>query len=225
MNDLTTLYRDHVSVLTAGYQRVLAQHRLDAIVLASGSAASKNRFDDQHWPAVITPAFAHWLPLPESFATLIIVGDRRPTLVRVVSADYWESAPVAESEHFWHHFDVIDVADAAAVIGHLPRGRVAAIGDSLPTVDGIDGNSPLIVAAVEALRTSKTAYELACMTEATLRAVRGHRHIEELFARHEASELALHLAYLAASGQSESDTPYQNIVAREQLFHCRPIRC
>ncbi|MBK9036465.1 MAG: Xaa-Pro dipeptidase [Myxococcales bacterium] len=214
MLDLTTPYRDHLATLTAAYHRVLADHHLDAIVLASGQAAPRCRFDDQSWPIAITPAFAHWLPLPEPDAFVVITAADRPRLIRVVTGDFWESTPTAESALFWDHFSVIEVPDLAAAAAALPRGRVALIGDRAPALDGVAANPPEVVAALEALRTRKSAYEIACLAEATERAVRGHRHVERLFAEHEVSELTCHLAYLAASAQSETDTPYQNIVAR-----------
>ena len=214
MLDLTSPYRDHLAALTSGYRQALADHHLDAVVLASGQAAARSRFDDQHWPIALTPAFAHWLPLPEADAFLIVDSGARPRLIRVVTGDYWESTPTAESDSFWDHFTVIEVPDLAAAVAQLPRGRVAMIGERMPDVDGVVANPPALVAALEALRTRKSAYERACLAEATARAVRGHRAVERLFAASDASELTCHLAYLAASAQAETDTPYQNIVAR-----------
>lgn len=214
MLDLGALYDDHLAILGRGYRDVLTTHQLDAIVLAAGQAAPRSRFDDQAWPTVITPAFAHWLPLPEPDAFVIVDGAARPRLVRVATGDYWESAPRAESELFWDRFEVITVKDVAAAVAALPTGRVALIGERMPAVAGATANPPDVIAALEALRTRKTAYEIACLAEATARAVRGHRHVAQLFAEREVSELGLHLAYLTASDQAEVDAPYQNIVAR-----------
>lgn len=211
---LADLYRDHLTTLTAGYRQAMADHRLDAFVLASGQGASKSQFDDQHWPTVITPHFAHWLPLPAADAFLIITADQKPRLVRVVSGDYWDSAPAAESDHWIDHFAQVEVPDLAAVARELPRGQVAVIGERCPDDLGTVTNPPAVIAALDQLRTRKTGYEIACLAEATARAVRGHRHLEDLFARHEVSELTCHLAYLAASAQSEADAPYQGIIAR-----------
>ena len=214
MLDLGALYDDHLAILGRGYRDVLTTHQLDAIVLAAGQPAPRSRFDDQAWPTVITPAFAHWLPLPEPDAFVIVDGAARPRLVRVDTGDYWESAPRAESELFWDRFEVITVKDVAAAVAALPTGRVALIGERMPAVAGATANPPDVIAALEALRTRKTAYEIACLAEATARAVRGHRHVAQLFAEREVSELGLHLAYLTASDQAEVDAPYQNIVAR-----------
>jgi Xaa-Pro dipeptidase len=229
MSDLAALYPDHLARLSAAYDALLARQGLDALVIAAGSAALRNRFDDQHWPLAITPAFAHWLPLPEPDAALVIRAGRRPTLVRVVSDDYWESAPVAESDHFWTGFEVIEVREPREVTAHLPAGRVAVIASGEPafTTPG-PVNPPEVVAAVEATRTRKTAYEIACLAEASRRAVRGHRAAAARFAADAPSELGLQLAYLAASDQDDSETPYKNIIARGAhaavLHHVRYAR-
>jgi Xaa-Pro dipeptidase len=74
-------------------------------------------------------------------------------------------------------------------------------------------NPPALVGALDALRTIKTAYEIECLAEASRRAARGHRKIYELFTAQPASELELHLAYLAGSDQDDLWTPYKGIVA------------
>lgn len=217
MSEIAALYPDHLATLSAAYNEVLARHGLDAIVLAAGAPVLENRFDDQYRPMVATPAFAHWLPLPEPDAVLIVSVGARPRLVRVVTDDYWESPPTAESTHFWSGFDVIEVRTPADVGAHLPTGRVAVIASGeLPFVPPGMVNPSDVLASVHATRTRKTAYEIACLAEATRRAVRGHVAAAERFAAEAPSELALHLTYLAASDQDDAETPYKNIVARGQ---------
>jgi Xaa-Pro dipeptidase len=70
-----------------------------------------------------------------------------------------------------------------------------------------------LIAALDALRTLKTAYEVACIAEANRRARAGHEALREAFAAGDASELDLHLLYLRATAQDDSETPYKNIVA------------
>jgi Xaa-Pro dipeptidase len=212
---LAASYQEHVAALERAYAGALAEHRFDGVVIAAGRAAIKNRFDDQWWPLAVTPTFAHWLPLREADAALVIVPGQRPRLVRVKHEDYWDSAPQPESDHFWDRFDVVEVADAAAIAQHLPAGHVALIASDEPAfAPPAAVNPPLLVAALEKLRTHKSEYELACLTVATERAVRGHRAAADAFAASGGSELALHLAYLAASEQDDGDTPYKNIFAR-----------
>ena len=57
------------------------------------------------------------------------------------------------------------------------------------------------------LRAVKTTYELLCMRGAQAMAVRGHLAVAAAF-KSGATELELHQAYLAASGQRETELPY-----------------
>jgi Xaa-Pro dipeptidase len=74
-------------------------------------------------------------------------------------------------------------------------------------------NPPDLLSALAQTRTRKTEYERECIAEASRRAVRGHRRTATDFAAGDPAELALHLAYLDATGQDDVDTPYKNIVA------------
>ena len=64
-----------------------------ALLLCCCSPQPKNRFDDQSWPLVPTPAFTHWCPLAEADSYIVVRPGRRPTLVRTVTDDYWETTP------------------------------------------------------------------------------------------------------------------------------------
>jgi Xaa-Pro dipeptidase len=205
-------YPDHLEYLQRGTEAALAAHGFDAVVLCSGAAASRNRFDDQYWPVMPTPAYAHWCPLVEADAFIVVRPGARPKLVRTIVDDFWEVAAPPESNHFWPCFELVEVRPGHAVDA-LPGGNVAVItrdpGASPPGAV----NPPDLVAALDALRTRKTAYEIECLAEASRRAVRGHRRAAELFRTGSPSELDLHLGYLAASEQDDLWAPYKGIVA------------
>lgn len=206
-------YAAHVAHLAEAYGAAIAAAGYDALVIASGRAAPKNRFDDQSWALSVTPAFAHWLPLREADAALVIRPGARPRLYRTIVDDYWEAPAAAEADHFWSAFEVHEVR-AAGLAAELPRaGRIAVISrDAEPGLAG-EQNPPALIAALDRVRTLKTPYERACLAEASLRAARGHRHVAAAFAASDPSELQLHLAYLAATDQADADAPYQGIVA------------
>jgi Xaa-Pro dipeptidase len=205
-------YADHIRHLQAGTEAALAAHGFDALILCSGTAASKNRFDDQHWPLSPTPEYVHWVPLFEADAYVVVRPGKRPRLVRTVSDDYWETQAPPESDHFFAEFELVEVKPGHAGDA-LPGGNVAVItrdpGSSPP---GTVNPAPLL-AALDLLRTRKTAYEIECLAEASRRAARGHQRIADEFLRGTPSELELHLAYLAGSEQDDAWTPYKNIVA------------
>ncbi len=207
-----TTYPDHVASLQRATESILAAQQYEALVLCSGAPQSRNRFDDQSWPLCPTPAFTHWCPLVEADAYIIVRAGRKPTLVRTVVDDFWETTPPPESDHFWSAFDVVTVGP-----GHagdvLPGGKVAVITRDPGQAPPGEVNPVALLAALDATRTKKSAYEIECLAEATRRAVRGHRRTEEKFRTTDASELEIHLAYLEASEQDDPTTPYKNIVA------------
>jgi len=205
-------YPTHVKTLQAGYEAALATHGYDAVVLCSGGATAKNRFDDQSWPLNPTPSFVHWVPLFEADAHLIIRPGKLPTLVRTVVDDYWETTSPPESDHFWSQFEVVEVAPGRAA-DVLPGGKVAVVTRDQGTSPPGEVNPPALIAALDLLRTRKTAYEIECLAEASRRAARGHAHTAKMFLGGTPSELEVHLAYLLASRQDDAWAPYKNIVA------------
>jgi Xaa-Pro dipeptidase len=207
-----TTYPEHVQHLQAAAEAALAQHKFESLVLCSGAPQQKNRFDDQWWPLSPTPAFSHWCPLAEPDAFVIVRAGRRPTLVRTVVDDFWETLAPPESEHFWSAFDTVTVEP-----GHagdvLPGGRSAVVTRDPGTAPAGEVNPSGLVASLDAIRTKKTPYEIECLAEAERRGVRGHRAAHDRFMHGTPSELELHLAYLEVTGQDDATTPYKNIFA------------
>lgn len=209
---LAPLFGPHIAYLQKGYEAAMAAHGFDAIILCSGGAHLKNRFDDQTWPLSPTPAFAHWCPLVEADSFVVVRPSTKPLLVRTVTDDFWESPALPESDHFWSAFDLVEVK--AGLAGDaLPGGRVAVItrdqGSSPPGAV----NPPALITSLDLLRTKKTAYEVECLAIANRRAAKGHRHVASMFQAGTPSELELHLAFLQASEQTDATAPYQGIVA------------
>lgn len=205
-------YPQHIAHLQRQTEAILEKHAFEALVLCSGGAQSKNRFDDQAWPLSPTPAYSHWCPLAEPNAYVVVRAGKRPTLVRTAVADFWETAPPPESDHFWSQFDVV-VVEAGKAVDVLPGGRVAVVTRDPGAAPPGEVNPSALIAALDLIRTRKTAYEIDCLAEATRRALQGHRAAEARFRAAAVSELELHLAYLAASQQDDPATPYKNIIA------------
>ncbi|HUS30988.1 MAG TPA: Xaa-Pro dipeptidase [Kofleriaceae bacterium] len=205
-------YPDHVANLQRATEKILADQGYEALILCSGAPQSRNRFDDQSWPLMPTPAFTHWCPLVEADSYVVVRQGRKPTLVRTVVDDFWETVPPPESEHFWEQFDVVTVGP-----GHagdvLPGGKVAVVTRDPGQAPPGEVNPATLIAALDGTRTRKTAYEIECLAIASRRAVRGHKATEKKFQTTDASELELHLTYLDASEQDDPTTPYKNIVA------------
>lgn len=206
-------YRDHIRRLREAYSEAASATGYDAIVIAAGHAAQKSPFDDQDWPFVATPMFAHWVPGPVPGGVLV-VADGAVRVVWPTHADFWDSPPVAVPEYVWSELEPCEVATAEAIAGFLPtRGRIAFIGDGELSVAGADVNPPVLLARLELLRAHKSAYERDAIAAANRRAAAGHLRVREAFLGGDCSELELHLLYLAVTGQDDADTPYKNIFA------------
>ena len=211
-------YADHVATVQAGYERALAAHGFDAVVIHSGTARKRSDFDDQYWPVRPVPHFQHWAALAEPDALLVVRPGAVPTLWRVDRFDFWEHPFAPESDHFFAHFDVRGVASVGVAKDSLPAARTAFVGDdhgraALLGFDATSVNPPDLVRALDALRTRKTPYEVLCLAEANRRAARGHDAVLRAFRGGAGVELSLHLAYLEATAQDDPETPYKNIVA------------
>lgn len=215
---LDRLYADHVSELERRFAGILAVEGWDAAVIHSGSLVKRSVYDDQYWPLRVCPHFQRWLPLAEPEALLVIRTARRPLLVRSSGTNFWEKPAPPESDAYLNAMDVVVATDAPTAARHVGPGRVAFVGEeaSAAVKWGIprENACPVaLLAALDALRTTKTRYEVACVVEANRRARAGHEALRAAFAAGDASELDLHLLFLRATVQDDWETPYKNIVA------------
>jgi Xaa-Pro dipeptidase len=208
--DLVNLHRAHVAQLLRNVATALDKYGFSALVIHSGTPVKRTGADDQYWPLRPTPHFQHWLPLAEPGCLLVVVPGRKPVLARPRSQSVWEAPAPPETDHFWDSFEVRESSP------ELPAGRAAFVGDDDAAAAALriaDVNPPDMVRALDALRTVKTPYEVECLAEANRRGARGHEELRRLFHDADASELELHLAFLAATHQDDAETPYKNIVA------------
>jgi len=215
---LDRLYFDHVADLAQRYAVVLDGVGWDAVVIDSGSLIKRSEFDDQYWPLRPLPHWQHWVPLVEADAAIVVRPGRKPTLVRIRAASFWEKPSAPESQAFLEAFDVLSVDDPSDAKQHFGGGSIAFVGELRGRVsrwasDEARANPAGLIQALDALRTVKTHYEVACIAEANRRAKLGHDALRDAFHNAAASELDLHLLYLRATAQDDPETPYKNIVA------------
>jgi Xaa-Pro dipeptidase len=218
-SNLDALYLAHVTDLERRTASVLAKEGWDAAVIHSGSLVKRSQFDDQFWPLRPCPHFAHWLPLVEPECAVVVRPGHRTKLVRTAARSFWEAPPEPESQAFLETMEVVLVAAGAEEVrAQVGGGRVAFVGEdaSRAVVWGIaleNACPPSLLLALDALRTTKTPYEVACVAEANRRARAGHEALRDAFGARDASELDLHLLFLGATAQDDWETPYKNIVA------------
>ena len=206
-------YRDHLATIKARTDLALQKGGFDHMIIASGVA--KTRFlDDLHFPFKANPHFLHWLPLtdlPDSW--IAYTPGEKPVLAYFQPDDYWHVPPSAPAGEWLEFFDVRVIRDPAEAARHLPNaGKRAVIAEADAALPGVEPNNPAaLLASLHFQRAFKTPYELSKMRLAQRRAVRGHRAAHAAFLDG-GSEAQIHAAYLAATGHTDLDLPYNNII-------------
>ena len=214
------LYGAHVEEMQRGWETAMLAENCDAILVHSGTPII-SFLDDYQYPFRPNPHFLAWLPLthhPES--VLLIRPGEKPLLWYYQPDDYWHVTPSAPESWWADHLEVRVVSSSDAWRTKLPKamGVVAALGDSpaLATVFPQDQVNPQrLMTALHLQRTRKTAYEIACMQQASLAAARSHSAAEQAF-RAGKSEFDIHLDYLDTCRQSDAALPYGSIIALNQ---------
>lgn len=217
MTALTEAYRRHIASLTEKTLDALVEHDFDGVVIHSGRIVPKSSFDDMDWPFSPVPTFSHWVDLgwPDC---AVVVTDGEARLVVVRPSSYWEVPPEPDWAHLRAAIDVVELPEADALERMVGDGRWAFVGHDPDIATGVgladeDINPEQLIAALHEARVHKTDYEIECIARANQIGARGHRIVAEAFDRGVRSELALHLSFLAATGQDDPEAPYKNIVA------------
>ena len=213
--DLAGLYRAHVETLTAHAHETLEAEGFDALAIHSGRMVLKSSFDDQDWPFRPVPELEHWAKVDWPDVTLVVEAGKSAKLLVVRSDSFWERPEEPDWGLIRGGLEVEEAGSFDATVKALAGRKVAVVAHDDAVADALGGalNPSGVVDRIHDRRTRKTAYEIACMAEASRIAARGHLAAKEAFEGGERSELAIHLAYLAATGLDDPQTPYKNIVA------------
>jgi len=211
------LYPEHVATRRAQAEAALAAAGYDAMVLSSGAPFTYFA-DDMDAPHHPNAHFASWVPLEGPHHLLLVRPGQRPKLVRFAPEDFWyEQAPLGSP--FWlEPFELVEVADRDEGWKQVATpGRVAYLGDAPAAAAqrGLDPNPDALLSHLDWNRSYKTAYEAACVEDATRVAARGHAAARAAF-EDGASELEIHHAYVRAAGIVDHQLPYGSIVALDR---------
>jgi len=219
MSDLLArLYPDHLATLRQRADAALARGGFDHLVVAAG-VAPYQFLDDRPFPFAVNPHFKHWLPVTKAPGSwLLYTPGQKPKLIYLQPHDYWHVVPDAPAGYWVEHFDIAIVREPKQARAHLPAAtaRCAIVGDTNAAAGDLAPNNPAAVLDyLHYHRAYKTDYELAMMRVASKLGARAHRAAESAF-RDGASEYGIHMAYLAAVHETESELPYSNIIALNQ---------
>jgi Xaa-Pro dipeptidase len=218
--DLHPLFAEHLAVLKQRSDAALQRGGFDHLVLPAG-VLHYQFLDDRDYPFCVNPHFKHWLPVTRAPGSWIVyTPGQRPKLIYLQPADYWHAVPDAPAGYWVEHFDIVIIREAQDARAELPRDavRCAIIGEANAALEGFAPNNPQsVIDFLHYRRMFKTDYELAMMRVASKIGVRAHRAAAAAFADG-ASEFDIHMAYLDAARQTESELPYTNIIALNE--HC-----
>ena len=209
-----TLFPAHLRYVMSAITDALRELDLDALCIAAGNAHPVFQ-DDQHYPLRLNPWFRWPAPVPAAAGSIFhIRNNELPELILVLPNDYWHAPPALPMAPWTNHVRITAVETAAEALDRVAAttARMAWIGEPSPPRPAWPANPAPLLSRLEQARCRKTAYEISCMRIASLRGARGHLAAATAF-RQEASELEIHLAFLAASRQNEADLPYDSIVA------------
>jgi len=216
-SSLSGLFLEHLQNISGRTARALAACHYDGLLLQAGEPPPYY-LDDQHYPFRAHPPFRAWVPLADAAGSFVYVEPgRRPRLIFHRATDFWHRPAELPEEPWVEAFDVTVVDSPAAARAALPASlaRVAYVGQPFRELLGwgLGAINPEHLGhRLDFDRAFKTAYEVACLREASRLGARGHRAAEAAF-RGGASEYAIHHAYLQACGLREQELPYNAIVA------------
>jgi len=213
--DWTELHADHLTVWDKRLSVALAAAQFESVVVFAGAERTRFR-DDQNYPYVVEPYFKAWLPLTARPGSVLkLTPGERPLFIDLREEGFWYEAP-AELEGFWvDHFEIRQAASPAAVMKELGSlgPQVTVIGEPAGHTDKFPSvNDTTLLSHLDYSRAYKTSYEVACIETANEIAALGHIATQRAIGDG-VSEFDLHHVYCAASGQTEGDLPYPNIIA------------
>ena len=205
----TQLFQAHIARLRKTTAEALNAEKYDALAIYAGDV-QQYFADDQYLPFKPTPHFAHWCPLRTPAHTLLLRGDECPVLFLHDKPSYWVDNEVV-LDPFWA--DNFTIASSDDLVAELRKLKAAWIGPEVEWLpQHIDRNPKALCSRLDAVRSIKSEYEIACISAANKIARRGHAHLHECFVAGE-SEFAMHLAYLRATQQVDNELPYPTIIA------------
>lgn len=213
---LAALFDDHIRVQRERTDAALAVCRFDSIAIFAGRPAMQF-LDDQPYPFKPNPHFKLWAPLAESADCWILYRPGAPLrLIFLQPIDYWYKPPALPADYWTKHFALDVVREPREALAHFKDlEHCAFIGEPQPEFGECNfaaTNPQALLDRLHYSRAIKTSYELECLRRASVKGARGHIAAEAAFRAGE-SEYGIHMEFIRATGHTESELPYPNIVA------------
>jgi len=213
---LAALYDDHVRIQRERTDAALQACGFDSLAIFAGRAPLQF-LDDQTYPFKANPHFKLWAPLADCAECWIIYKPHAPLrLLFLQPVDYWYKPPALPADYWTKHFAIEVMRQPSDAEPYFKGARHCAfIGEWQPEFAswGFAAANPQgLLDHLHFDRACKTSYEIECMRRASLRGARGHIAARAAFEAG-ASEYDIHMQYVHATGHTENELPYANIVA------------
>ena len=208
---LADLFQCHIAEKIARFQSILEMLDWDEIIIGSGGGKVQFQ-DDMAYPFKANPYFREWVPLDKRSKCFLRIqrNTSKPTLYLCCEEDIWHSKPQSLPDGFAVYFDVIEYASSEALKKYWaqPHKKSVLINETNDLeIPDKQWNPQPVLHAIDFQRRSKTAYEHACVRQATRLAVPAHKAAQQAFMAG-ATELEIASAYLKACQRSENEMPY-----------------
>jgi Xaa-Pro dipeptidase len=218
-------YVQHLQIVQSRWNDALEATGFDAALVAAGHARPYF-LDDQAPVFRANPHLTQWFNDDNcEHSLLLVAAGQRPRLFFYQPEDYWHQAPQAP-DRLSPFMDLQLYGDpakleSAALDAARRINRVAYVGEQIGDNSGAGGvgnlpvdtvNPSQLISHLSYQRAYKTEFEVACMRRATASAVHGHHAARDAFEAG-AGEFEIQFRYLQASGQTEGEVPYGNIIA------------
>ncbi|HET8798874.1 MAG TPA: Xaa-Pro dipeptidase, partial [Thermoanaerobaculia bacterium] len=212
---LTTIYTAHVTICKLRHDLALSESGFDHAVIFSGQLHYQF-LDDMAYPFKVNPHFKSWVPVTDNPNCFVVyTPGHKPKLLYFQPVDYWHKVASKPAEAWVEKFELILIGDLDEAKQHMPKGRIAFLGEwdeRFASWGDLTPNPERVVHSLHWDRTWKTEYEIECLRRANVRGARGHLAAERAF-RRGLSEYEIHFEFLRGANHVEEETPYGNIIA------------
>lgn len=201
-------------------KEILERTQMSNIVIHSGSLVYMFQ-DDMTYPFKCNPLFKTWLPVIDNpNCWLIVDGVSKPKLVFYQPVDFWHSVPKDPTDFWVSEFEILKLSDIDDLNKFLPNDKSKSIylGEFLDDAKELgftELNNKKALDYLHYHRAYKTDYEMECIRQANVIAVKGHNAAKEAFLNG-ASEFEIQLEYFRATAQSQNEVPYGTIIGLNQ---------
>jgi Xaa-Pro dipeptidase len=208
-------YKKHVSELQKHWENALEAEGFDAALIHAGSKLV-SFLDDYEYSFRCNPHLQWWAPLSHNHdCALLIRPGHKPKLFYYQPDDYWHAPPADPASWWADEFEIVIVGEEDGWKKAGINARTACVGDAACLAESVAPqqlNPERLLNRIHLARTRKTAYEIACMTEASRLGAAAHTEAEQAF-REGLSEYDIHQRYCMAIKMVDAQLPYGNIVA------------